>query len=135
MMFCDEKSMLELGAAFDDINKIDSSQEEPKFIIEDEDSIIFNILHRFTNEEKIDECSYRLTEIDKEIIEYENNIDKIWNDVIEPQLFSDNDIIINFDNKFDFFDFMIEKEEYKILIKKQAKLNLCLELLNDNLMN
>ena len=132
MMFCDENSMLELGVAFDEINKIDSYEDDPKFIIEDEESIIFNILHTFTNEQKIDECVNRLTEIDKEIIEYEQNIDTIWNEIIEPQLFSDNDIIINFENKFEFFDYMIEKEEYNVLIKKQEKLNICLELLNDN---
>lgn len=132
-MLCDEKSMVELGTAFDEINKVDSYDDDPKFIIEDNESIIFNILYRFTNEQKIDECVNRLTEIDKEIIEYEQNIDIIWNDIMEPQLFSDNDIIINFKDKFEFFDYMIEKEEYKILIKKQEKLNMCLELLNDKL--
>lgn len=132
-MLCDEKSMVELGTAFDEINKVDSYDDDPKFIIEDNESIIFNILYRFTNEQKIDECVNRLTEIDKEILEYEHNIDIIWNDIMEPQLFSDNDIIINFKDKFEFFDYMIEKDEYKILIKKQEKLNMCLELLNNKL--
>lgn len=133
-MFCDDKSILELGEAFDKINNADTySESDPKFIIEDEDSIIFNIDDTFTNEEKIDECVYRLTEIDKEILEYEHNIDIIWNEIIEPQLFSDYDIIIHFQDKYEFFDYMIEKEEYAILIKKQKKLNQCLELLNDNI--
>lgn len=131
-MFYNDNDIAEFGMIIDNINDNNiGSDREHTFIIEDKYNINFNTIDNFTQDEKLDECISRLTDIDKEIIEYENNIDKLWIDLIEPQYHSDNDMILDFKNKFDFFDYMIGKEEYSILIDKQSKLNYYIELLNN----
>ena len=93
-----------------------------KYLSEDEEDIKFNWFDDFTNEEKIDECVSRLTDIDKEILDYEKYIDELWAFEVEPRMLS-SDLYINFSDKFDFFNYMIGKKEYKQLINKQSTLN------------
>ncbi len=61
-------------------------------------------------------------EINKEILDYEKYIDELWTFEVEHQMLS-SDLYIKFSDKFDFFNYMIRKKEYKQLINKQSTLN------------
>ena len=93
-----------------------------KYLSEDEEDIKFNWFDDFTNEEMLDECISRLTDIDKKIIDYEQYIDELWSESVEPQMLI-SDLCLNFSDKFDFFNYMIGKKEYRYLINKQSMLN------------
>jgi hypothetical protein len=120
--------MDELAYIFDNINHDNSSEKrEIKYLIETNDNISFNYFDSISKNTMINACVNRLTEINKEILNYEQNVDNMWNNLIEHMCVNE---IFNFRDKFDFFDYMIEKKEYAILIKKRMILNKHLQLIN-----